>query len=108
MSEYRMICPFCAEDDFDAIGLIAHLDQWCDKATAARDSWREDEMRRCNAAVLARQAREKDEALVALADAADKCGEAPHYIVQPFLNIYRRHGETIAEVRAALSKQEPK
>jgi hypothetical protein len=41
-------------------------------------------------------------ALVALADGAEKIGEA-HHIVQPLLAIYRKHGETIAEARAALS-----
>lgn len=46
------------------------------------------------------------EALVALADGADKCAEAPHFIVQPFLAIYKKHGETIAKARAiaAISK----
>jgi len=47
------------------------------------------------------------EALVALADGADKCAEAPHFIVQPFLAIYKKHGETIAEVRAALAGGKP-
>jgi hypothetical protein len=42
------------------------------------------------------------EALVALADGADACAQAPNYIVQPFLGIYRKHGNTIAEARTAL------
>lgn len=25
-----MKCPFCDEDDFDAIGLKAHLFRWCE------------------------------------------------------------------------------
>jgi hypothetical protein len=45
------------------------------------------------------------EALVALADGADKCAEAPHFIVQPFLGIYREHGDVIAQARAALTPQ---
>jgi hypothetical protein len=45
------------------------------------------------------------EALVALADGADKCAEAPHFIVQPFLDIYREHGDVIAQARAALTPQ---
>lgn len=41
-------------------------------------------------------------AIIALADGADKCAEAPHFIVQPFLKVYREHGETIAEARKAV------
>jgi hypothetical protein len=47
------------------------------------------------------------EALVALADGADKCAQAPHFIVQPFLDVYRKHGETIAAVRAKLGSRAP-
>lgn len=38
-------------------------------------------------------------ALVALADAADVVGEKLH-IVQPYLSLYKKHGDTIAAARA--------
>lgn len=41
------------------------------------------------------------EALIALADAADAVGEKLH-IVQPYLALYKKHGDTIAAARAAL------
>lgn len=44
------------------------------------------------------------EAVVALADGADKCMEAPHFIVQPFLGIYAKHGETITRARLLRSR----
>ena len=30
MAEY-LICPFCGDKDFDAIGLKAHFFGWCEK-----------------------------------------------------------------------------
>ena len=30
MAEY-LICPFCGDKDFDAIGLKAHFFRWCEK-----------------------------------------------------------------------------
>jgi hypothetical protein len=45
-------------------------------------------------------------AVVALANGADKCAKAPHFIVQPFLAIYRGHGKTIAEARKTLTAKD--
>ena len=49
---------------------------------------------------LAERIKALSAAVVALADGADKCAAAPHFIVQPFLAIYKKHGNTIAEARA--------
>jgi hypothetical protein len=28
--DYPLTCPFCGDVDFDAVGLKAHLERWCD------------------------------------------------------------------------------
>lgn len=37
-----MICPFCKEDDFDAVGLKSHLINYCDIFEIVPSPWSEE------------------------------------------------------------------
>ena len=36
-----MTCPFCGENDFDAIGLKSHLLNWCEVFETTETVWQE-------------------------------------------------------------------
>lgn len=95
MADYRELCERlrgrCTDDGLgDPMNNVINPDG--DEAASAIES-------------LLSEIERKDEAIVALANGADKCGEAPHFIVQPFLAIHKKHGETITQSRAALSSK---
>lgn len=70
--------------------LSKNVSSWHEFAVYARN----------NAGTLVEQVRALSEALVALADGAEICHEAG--VCQPFVGIYKVHGELIESVRAAL------
>jgi hypothetical protein len=100
--ELRGVLADCSEFLADIDGALADR---CEAALSQVVA--EDTERREIAAISATNSEAVSEALVALADGADKCAQAPHFIVQPFLNVYRKHGETIAAVRAKLGSRAP-
>jgi hypothetical protein len=94
-------CPFCGREVEVRNGYIAHPHGDCAAAhivlnhnAAGIEAW--------NTRTLSEENRRLRGAVAALAGGAEKLGGSPFYIVQPFLNIYREHGETIAAARTAL------